>query len=345
MTASTSKLLEASRRCIPSRNTKTAYRRANNQSNPHDALRQHLGPASQQQRHLAAIPPAAMRSQQHLLPPAMTTSTPLLLHRQFTTTPSLSKKGGKPKPSASTKNVERDLSPSTRASASEHVKPAQGDADDPHNFSEMESKIAQAIERYKQELMKIRTGMRPSAEIFERIPIVLRRNVGEGGGKKVEETVRLEDVATVVVKGRGVSVVVNDAEHYKSILTSLSSTTLPHLSPSALTPQPSQTSSSSPSSPNLSLTIPLPPPSASSRQTLLTTAKKHLDITSLAVRNARGDAHKRLRALRTGKLATPDECRKAEKEMERRSERGQREVRELFEGVERVVVRGGGGEG
>jgi ribosome recycling factor len=62
-----------------------------------------------------------------------------------------------------------------------------------------------------------------------------------------------------------------------------------------------------------------------------------MDKAANAVRNARGAQQKRLREMKLKKVSRPDDLRKAGEAMEKVAEKGQKEVKEVFEGVRKVL--------
>lgn len=125
-------------------------------------------------------------------------------------------------------------------------------------------------------------------------------------------------------------------QHVKPLLTALQSPPPPTSilpSSTSLTPQ------LDPQNP-LQVTIPIPPPTHASRLALVDTAKQFRDRASQAVRNARGDTHKRLKEMLKTKEAVPDEVRKALKEMEEVVEKGNKEVKGAVEEGERRIMGG-----
>lgn len=58
-----------------------------------------------------------------------------------------------------------------------------------------------------------------------------------------------------------------------------------------------------------------------------------------AVRDSRSAVHKRLQDLQKKKIARPDDVRKAQEQMEKLAEKGQKEVKELFEATRKAMER------
>lgn len=116
-------------------------------------------------------------------------STIRTAQRAFTTSPPLLKKGGK---AAREEKQQSTGSKSTTAT------------DDPYDFADLEFDIAQAVERLKTELSKLRAGGRFNPEVVES----LRVQVDKGSN----QTFRLSDLAQVIPKGRTVHILVGEKD-------------------------------------------------------------------------------------------------------------------------------------
>lgn len=68
-------------------------------------------------------------------------------------------------------------------------------------------------------------------------------------------------------------------------------------------------------------------------------AKAAGDKAANAVRDSRGAAHKRLQDMQKKKTARPDDVRKAQDQMEKITEKGQKEVKDLFEAAKKALER------
>lgn len=79
-------------------------------------------------------------------------------------------------------------------------------SDDPYDFTTLEGDIAAAIERLKNDLSKLRAGGRFNPEVLE--------NLRVQPDKKLGQTVKLNDLAQVVPKGRTVQLLVGEQEVY-----------------------------------------------------------------------------------------------------------------------------------
>lgn len=68
-------------------------------------------------------------------------------------------------------------------------------------------------------------------------------------------------------------------------------------------------------------------------------AKAAMDKAAGAIRESRSVAHKRLQDMQKKKIARPDDVRKAQDQMEKLTERGQKEVKELFDTTRKALER------
>lgn len=62
-----------------------------------------------------------------------------------------------------------------------------------------------------------------------------------------------------------------------------------------------------------------------------------MDKAANAVRNSRATQQKRLRDMKLKKVARPDDLKKAGDQMEKVVDKGQKEVKEVFEGVKKAL--------
>lgn len=114
--------------------------------------------------------------------------THVLEARHFSTSQCLYKKGGK------AAREEKQASGGKAAATTE----------DPYDFADLEGDIAQAIERLKSDLSKLRAGGRFNPEVVENL-----RVQPEKGNN---QTVRLSDLAQVIPKGRQVQIIVGEKD-------------------------------------------------------------------------------------------------------------------------------------
>ena len=87
------------------------------------------------------------------------------------------------------------------------------------------------------------------------------------------------------------------------------------------------------------LNIPIPPPTKESRNQAVQVAKLGMEKAANAIRDSRGAILKRLQSVQKAKNATPDQVRKAREQMEKIAEKGQKEVRDLFETSRKALER------
>ncbi|KAI5239557.1 ribosome recycling factor [Aureobasidium subglaciale] len=239
---------------------------------------------------------------------ATTTTSKLTTIRSFSNTPFTLKKGSKAAREAS-------RSDSSSSSSSSAATGAVG-AEDPFDFSILESDINDAVEKLKADLSQLRQGGRFNPQVLESLRVQLK----QGG------PVKLGDLAQVVPKGRIVQVVVGEQEHLKSISSAIQSANL------NLTPQPDPTGANP-----LLLSIPIPPPTAESRKATVNAAAKAGDVANNAVRNARQGQQKKLRAMQLAKTARPDDLKKAGAQMEKVVEKGVGEVKKIVDGAKKAL--------
>lgn len=192
-------------------------------------------------------------------------------------------------------------------------------SEDPYDLSSLENGIVAAVARLKDELSKLRMGGRFNTESLED----LRVSLGKGG----KEIVRLGELAQVVPKGgRTVTILASEEEHVKPITSAILSSDL------SLTPQPDPHNI-------LQLNISIPPPTKELREQTVVAARAAMEKAAGAVRESRSVSHKRLQDMQKKKLARPDDVRKAQDHMERLTEKGQKEVKELFDAAKRALER------
>lgn len=66
-------------------------------------------------------------------------------------------------------------------------------------------------------------------------------------------------------------------------------------------------------------------------------AKQAFEKAASMVRDSRGAMHKRLQDLQKKKLARPDDVRKAHDQMEKATDKGQKEVKDLFDAAKKTL--------
>ncbi|KAJ5449701.1 uncharacterized protein N7458_006150 [Penicillium daleae] len=222
--------------------------------------------------------------------------------RNFANSPALYKKKEK-----ATKKVSHSDVESSAADA----------AEDPFDLSPLHSGISTAISRLKDDLSKLRAGGRFNTATLEGLKVQL--------GKDSQDSVKLGDLAQVVPKGgRMVTILVAEEEHIKPVTSAVVSSNL------SLTPQADPHNA-------LQLNIPIPPPTKESRDKNVQAAKQAFEKAASAVRDSRGAMHKRLQDMQKKKLARPDDVRKAHDHMEKATEKGQKDVKELFDAAKKSL--------
>ncbi|OJJ88919.1 ribosome-recycling factor [Aspergillus glaucus CBS 516.65] len=207
----------------------------------------------------------------------------------------------------------------TLAAESEVTKSSNGveASDDPFALSQLQDDIAAAVFRLKDDLSKLRAGGRLNTEAIESLRVQLSK-----GGK---DTVKLGELAQVVPKGgRMVTILAAEEGHIKPISSAVISSNL------SLNPQPDAHNS-------LQLNIPTPPPTKESRDKTVQNAKTAMEKASGTVRDSRGAVHKRLQEMQKKKIARPDDVRKAHDNMGKLTEKGQKEVKDLFEAAKKAL--------
>jgi ribosome recycling factor len=123
-----------------------------------------------------------------------------------------------------------------------------------------------------------------------------------------------------------VTILASEEDHIKPITSAIVSSNL------SLTPQPDAHNS-------LQLNVPIPPPTKESRDRTIGIAKTAMEKAAGAVRDSRGAVHKRLQDMQKKKTARPDDVRKAQEQMEKFTEKGQKEVKDLFEAARKALER------
>lgn len=69
----------------------------------------------------------------------------------------------------------------------------------------------------------------------------------------------------------------------------------------------------------------------------MTVAKAAFEKAATSVREARGSMHKRLQDMQKKKTARPDDVRNAQVQMEKVTEKGHKEVKDLFDGARKML--------
>ena len=89
----------------------------------------------------------------------------------------------------------------------------------------------------------------------------------------------------------------------------------------------------------LQLNVVIPQHTTESREQAIKDAKVAMNKAADAVRHARGVLNKKLKAMGVKKLIRPDDLHKAIDQMERIVERGQRDVKDVFERARKELER------
>ncbi|EME38455.1 hypothetical protein DOTSEDRAFT_96214, partial [Dothistroma septosporum NZE10] len=193
--------------------------------------------------------------------------------------------------------------------------------EDPFDFEALEADLANCVEKLRASLSKLRAGGRFNHEMIENLRVQPDKNE--------KQTVRLNDLAQVLPKGRAVQVLVGEKDHVKPVTSAIQASSL------SLTPQPDPTGANA-----LLLVLNIPPPTAESRKAAVQEAVKAGEKASMAVRDARGKQQKKLRAMQLGKAARPDDLKKASIQMEKVVERGTSEVKKIVDNAKKVLDSG-----
>ncbi|OQD78602.1 hypothetical protein PENDEC_c001G05316 [Penicillium decumbens] len=190
-------------------------------------------------------------------------------------------------------------------------------SEDPFDLSQLQTGISSAISRLKDDLSKLRAGGRFNTASLENLKVQL--------SKDVHDSVKLGNLAQVVPKGgRMVTILAAEEEHIKPLTSAIVSSNL------SLTPQPDAHNP-------LQLNIPIPPPTKESRDQNVQAAKQAFEKAASSVRDSRAALHKRLQEMQKKKLARPDDVRKAHDLMEKATDKGQKDVKDLFEAARKTL--------
>lgn len=87
----------------------------------------------------------------------------------------------------------------------------------------------------------------------------------------------------------------------------------------------------------LQLIVPIPPPTQESRDKAVQDARAAMDKAANVVKNSRATQQKKLREMKLKKTVRPDDLKKASDQMEKVVEKGQKEVKDVFEGVKKAL--------
>ncbi|EXJ78034.1 hypothetical protein A1O3_09194 [Capronia epimyces CBS 606.96] len=197
---------------------------------------------------------------------------------------------------------------------------------DPYDFTDLNDKIAKAISRLKDGLVKTRDAGRVTPAMVESLPVEINvKGHDAHGASPHKERTKIGDLASVTPRGgRMVQVFCAEQAQVKPICSSIIG------SPHSLVPQVDQHNP-------LLVLVPVPPMTAETRAQARAEAKKVFDRASLDVRNARGDAQKRFRKMENQKLVIVDELHKAHKQMEEIVRKAQDECKKHYDGAVKAM--------
>ncbi|OXV09896.1 hypothetical protein Egran_02340 [Elaphomyces granulatus] len=194
---------------------------------------------------------------------------------------------------------------------------------DPLDLSFLHDGVADALKRLKDDLSKLRAGGRLNPDVIENLRVHLKGD---------KESVRLGDLAQVIPKGGRTLTIMVGEEGVSIVITHEASV---GASPNLLASNLSLTPQRDPH--HLQLNVQIPPPTKDSRDQTIKTAKTAMERAANSVRKSRSTLHKRLQEMQKKKIARPDDVRKAHDQMEKVVEKGQKEVRDLFETARKSI--------
>ncbi|KAB8621924.1 hypothetical protein FH972_026033 [Carpinus fangiana] len=188
--------------------------------------------------------------------------------------------------------------------------------EDPYDFSSLDKGIADAHEKLKDHLRKVRPGGKLNTEVLENLRVRL--------DKDSNNVTRLGDLAQFVPRGRMINIMVGEEAHKRPITSAIQSSEL------NLQPQPD------PANP-LQLNITVPGATAESRKEAVAAAGKAEQTAIKAVRDARQAQHKKHNHMQKSKSALPDDLKKAGGKMEKVVESGLAEVKKIADAAKRAL--------
>lgn len=231
----------------------------------------------------------------------------------------------------------------SRAAREQKEAASSQETEDPFDFSTLENGIEKALEKLKNDLSKLRTGGRFNPEVLENLRVHLV--------KDSKSSEKLGDLAQVLPKG-GRSLMILVGEKDVSLpRTSVGSWSVQDLFGSLLIGQQhvKQVMSAIQGSRDLNLqpvqdahnasqlNVPIPPPTKESRDLALSAASRTGETANVGIRNARGAMQKRLRAMEIKKAVRPDDLKKAQKEMEKITEKGVSDVKKAVDAARKAM--------
>ncbi|KAF3905584.1 hypothetical protein AA313_de0208288 [Arthrobotrys entomopaga] len=292
-------------------------RQLSSKSNSHNIIQTvNLHSVSSRKRCLRSIRPAAAAA-------AATTSIP---HRRcISTTPHLPLKntrGGYKFPPKVKDQAPEHYSAKGKPNPTHAALAAETPSDDPYNFTKFDESVKHAVEGLKGELAHLKAfSGRPDPSVVENVMVsisVAKSRKDSDAGPAEEVKFKLSELAHVAPKGREFILTVNDESYVNSIKNAL-------LSQMSLNPQPV-----SPATPNI-LKVPLPMPTRESRENTANlvqkTGQKYLD----RVQHVRGAHFSHLEKLKKSGTARGDDVRKAEKRLQEKLDKTNKELKAMIE--------------
>ncbi|KAK6541180.1 hypothetical protein TWF694_008549 [Orbilia ellipsospora] len=253
-----------------------------------------------------------------------TTAATLIPRRCISTTPHLLKntRGGHKSPPKAKDQAPEHYSGKGKPNPTHAALAAETPADDPYNFTKFDESVKHAVDGLKNELAHLKAfSGRPDPSVVENVMVTIsfaKTKKELEAGLAQESKFKLSELAHVAPKGREFILTVNDESYVNSIKNAL-------LSQMSLNPQPV-----SPSTPNI-LKVPLPMPTRESRENsaavVQKTGQKYLD----RVQNIRGAHFAHLEKLKKAGSARGDDVRKAEKRLQEKLDKTNKELKAMIE--------------
>lgn len=196
--------------------------------------------------------------------------------------------------------------------------------DDPYNFKKFDDSVKHAVDGCKTEIQHLKSfSGRVDPSVVENLMVTISQGKKEDGGKEVK--LRLSELAHVAPKGREFILTVND----ESFVNNIKNTVLAQMS---MNPQPV-----SPNTPNI-LKVPIPMPTKESRQNTVTLVQKAGQKWLDKVQYIRGAHFSHLEKLKKAGTARPDDVKKAEKKLQEKLDRTNKELKQLIEKAKQDVL-------
>jgi len=141
--------------------------------------------------------------------------------------------------------------------------------------------------------------------------------------KHSSTTVKLQDLAQVVARGRHINVILSDEAHIKPVKSAIQGSDM------SLTPQ-----GPSPDQPT-TLVINVPPVTGESKQAALKASSQLVEQAQLHIKTARAQKHKEIRRHHTNKTVNPDDFFKAEKKLDEITSGAKTEVEKIWDAYQK----------